>query len=211
METNTPSQRYNRSEETVRMYFGEVDLIDNDEVRAETIDALRRVPHYFFSTSASKSNYHHPHCRLDSGLAIHTKMVATVYNRVIASPVEAGVLSEYEADLGLAACLLHDTFKEGLPEDRDGPTTAEDDHDLIAAEWVRTETDLDEQVSSLISTHMGAWYDGPTPNSFLQWTVHFCDMVASTDSITPHIHDPPTQLRKATDDHEDDLRTTTHN
>jgi len=42
------------------------------------------------------------------------------------------------------------------------------------------ESALDDRVVDAVAAHMGPWYDGPAPETPLEWLVHHADMVAST-------------------------------
>lgn len=169
--------------------FPEVELINDDTIRQQTLDALvELVPQYFWDIPAATTyNNHNPYCCGERGLWIHTKMVFTAYQRLVDSFEGQDFITEREADLGRAACLLHDVHKNGANDD-DGDTGALYDHDLIAAEAVKERTDLDEAVAVAIAEHMGPWYDGPSPSNKLSLLVHCSDMIASDKNITPGIY-----------------------
>ncbi len=194
----------NLSEDEVRRRLPEVELIDDPHLRHMVIEALQYTPDYWWEVAASVSgNYHNEFARGEHGLWIHTKMAVTVYDRLIDSWVYQGILSEYHADCVLAGILLHDMFKQGLPEDRDPDDyTTEDDHDVTAARWLRKHTELPYEVIHAVDAHNGPWYEGAEPkesggnivaSSVAQMT-HICDMVASDSDMTMGIWKPTEEI-----------------
>jgi hypothetical protein len=181
-------------EATIRDRFPEVELINDTALRAETIDALRRsTPDYFWEMPASTSGkYHNPFTRMGHGLHIHVKMTLTVYERIVDSWVQLGRISEYEADCGRAALLLHDVLKAGHTYE-DGDHSVEN-HDVLAATWLRHNTELPTEVIDAVAAHNGPWMVGPEPDSELSLLVHTCDMVASDANVTAGVFKPDERL-----------------
>lgn len=177
--------------------FPEIELINDDDIRQDTLDALVKLtPDYFWNIPAATTyKNHNPYCCGEKGLWIHTKMVFTAYERLVDSFEGQNFITEREADLGRAACLLHDIHKNGSNDD-DGDTGALYDHDLIAAEAIEEQTTLDESVAIAIAEHMGPWYDGPMPSNKLSLLVHCADMIASDKNITVGIYQPCEELRE---------------
>lgn len=171
-----------------------LELIEQDNIRNETEMLLENyVPDYFWEAPAATSYRHHnPYCCDDKGLWIHTLMVCTAFESLKDTYVHSGRLNEIEVDAGRAACILHDTRKFGDNWDGSG---ADRDHDLQAARLVKSESSLPIQVSSAIASHMGPWYQGPTPESDLEMLVHQADMAASSKNGTWGIYDKPDELR----------------
>jgi hypothetical protein len=163
-------------------------LIQDEDVRRETARVAARAPSYFWSVPASTSKYHHPLCRRERGLWLHTLMLSTVVERLGASRVELGELSERDLDLAHSASLLHDMRKNGPPEDPAESSVS--DHEERMARVVLEESVLDESVAVAVGSHMGPWYDGPEPVTALARLVHDADMVASTETITPGLQGP---------------------
>lgn len=159
-----------------------LDKIETDSIREETARLTANAPDYFWEVPASSSGHHHPMCRKDRGLWAHTLMVTTVVDRMSESYRHQGRLSKKEVDCAFAAAILHDQRKNGSPENPQEKSTS--DHDIVMAE-VAYESSLPSKVGDAIATHMGPWYDGPTPQNTLQQMVHQADMVASTFSVTP--------------------------
>lgn len=169
-----------------------LELIDSHRVRRETAEIASRAPRYFWTIPASTSGYHHPACRGERGLWVHTLMLSTVIDRLADSYVGRGLLEEREIDLAHSAAILHDMRKAGIPPVTSSKSTS--DHDLVMADVVR-ESELPQPVADAIASHMGAWYDGPEPSSELERLVHDADMIASTSTITPAIQGPiPSEL-----------------
>jgi len=164
-----------------------LELIEDGRIRAIASRLSSEAPDYFWTVPASTSGYHHPACRQDHGLWIHTLMLSTVIDRLADSYVAQGKLEEGDVDLAHAAAILHDQRKNGDPQDPS--ETSVSDHDLRMADVVR-DSPLDERVADAIAAHMGSWYDGPAPSTPLEDLVHTADMVASTASITPAVHGP---------------------
>lgn len=175
----------------------ETELIEDDDVRAEVRAAIDDTdivaPYFWTAPAASTYNHHNPYCCNDRGLWIHTKMAFAAYERLVQSYHAQGLITEYEVDLGRAAILLHDGQKYGDVYDPDESTAS--DHDLIMADLIRDDTDLDERVADAIAAHMGPWYDGPEPLTALQRCVHMADMAASTKNGTFGVYKPHDMIR----------------
>lgn len=175
----------------------EVELIEDDELRRETKSALARgVPDYFWKVPATSSgHYHNPFTRQRYGLWIHTKMVFTAYERMVRSYVEQGLVTEYEADCGRAAVLLHDVLKYGHGyEEGDG---TKNNHDKMAGHWLRQNSDLPSDVIHAVEAHNGPYYDGPEPRTDLAQLVHQADMMASTKNVTCGVYEPHEKIRSS--------------
>lgn len=163
-------------------------LVEDADVREETARLTASAPAYFWEVPASTSGYHHPLCRGERGLWVHTLMLSTVVEELGASLVELGRLDRDDLDLAHAAAVLHDQRKNGDPT---APSTSSvSDHDLRMARVVREESDLPEKVAKAVESHMGPWYDGPDPETPLEDLVHTADMVASTETVTAGVQGP---------------------
>jgi hypothetical protein len=163
-------------------------LVEDADVREETARLTAAAPRYFWEVPASTSGYHHPLCREERGLWVHTLMLSTVVEELGASLVELGRLERDDLDLAHAAAVLHDQRKNGDPSDPS--TSSVSDHDLRMGRVVREESDLPERVAEAVESHMGPWYDGPHPETPLEDLVHTADMVASTETVTPGVQGP---------------------
>lgn len=168
----------------------EIELIEDDDLRDETKDAMARIiPKYFWKVPATSSGfYHNTYAKGERGLWIHVKMVFTAYERLVRSYVEQDLITEFEADCGRAAILLHDVLKYGHSYSEGDSTKT--NHDRLASQWLVKHTDLPSAVTSAVASHNGPWYDGPSPSSDLEQLVHVADMVASTKNATCGVYEP---------------------
>lgn len=168
-----------------------LNLIDDEMLRHMTAQVSAQAPEYFWTVPASTSGFHHPICRQKHGLWAHTLMVVTAVER-LADSWEARF--DVNPDHARAAAILHDQRKNGPPDDPAEGSVS--DHDLRMAEVVR-DVGLPDPVSDAVAAHMGAWYDGPEPQSPLAELVHNADMMASTANATLAVPGPiPTELQQ---------------
>lgn len=178
--------------EEVRRRVPTIRLIEDAEVREATARLTARAPSYFWEVPASTSGFHHPLCRGERGLWVHTLMLSTVIERLADSYVELGRLDRADVDLAHSAAILHDQRKNGDPEDPS--ETSVSDHDMRMADVIQlSEFPAGRErhaVAHAVDSHMGPWYDGGQPDDALSMLVHTADMVASTASITPAVHGP---------------------
>lgn len=181
-------------DEEVERRLPEVNLIQDDEIREATLSALGRgVPDYFWEVPATSSGkYHNPFSRRRHGLWIHVKQVFAVYERMVRSYVEQGLITEEEADAGRAAVLTHDMLKYGHGyEDGDGTVK---NHDKLAAHWLEHNSELPREAVRAVACHNGPWYSGPAPETPLEQLVHMADMVASTKNATVGVYQPAEEI-----------------
>jgi len=174
--------------EEARRRLPSLRLIEDRHIRDQTAQVAAKAPRYFWMVPASTSGYHHPLCRGERGLWIHSLMVSTVVERLLDSRVGLGLLEESDRDLARSAAILHDMRKNGPPGS--ASTSSVSDHDLRMARVIREESDLPEAVAEAVESHMGPWYDGPDPEPGLERIVHDADMVASTSTISPAVPAP---------------------
>ena len=173
--------------------FPEIEDIKDETIREMVVQVIRDMPDYFWTAPAS-SKHHPPEHRQRHGLWLHTKRVATAFERLSQSMVKQGHLSWEEIDYGRAACLLHDMFKYGMP-----PTSVDgtvNDHDRIAANWLDEHTQLPDEVIGAVEAHNGPWYVGKAPESHLEQIVHVADMQASDENVRIAVKDPHPILRE---------------
>lgn len=174
-------------------WFPEVDDIDDERLREQTIGAIQQMPEYFFTVPAA-SSYHPEQHQSRHGLVLHTKRVVTVLERFAPSMVSQGHMSWQDVDYARAACILHDSHKYGKPPTNCNGTR--NDHDVIAAEWIRYQTQLPDEVAGAVESHNGPWYRGSPPTSHLEQVVHMSDMVASDPNVDVAIKDPHETLQQ---------------
>jgi hypothetical protein len=150
--------------------------IEDDEIRRETVEVTRDAPDYFWHAPSS-TKYHPPACRRHRGLWLHTLMVAQAVEDLWWTYESRGFVESYQKDLALSAALLHDQLKNG-PDD-DEMESSVSNHDLLMGERV-AESELPGVVASIVQTHMGGSYDGPTPEpGGVNDLVHMADYAAS--------------------------------
>lgn len=167
------------SEEEAIQRMPEVEDIKDDRLREQVIQVVREFPDYFWTAPAS-SSHHPPEHQARHGLWLHTKRVCTTFERLAPSMVQQGFMEWQEVDYGRAACILHDMFKYGMP-----PTSVDstvEDHDIIAASWLRDHTQLPDEVAGAVEAHNGPWYQGRPPKTHLEQMVHIADMMASDEN-----------------------------
>jgi uncharacterized domain HDIG len=156
-------------------------LIEDDDLRDDTRHLSRYAPAYFWLRPGSTAGYHNAH---KHGLWAHTLKLSTVIERLADSYVERNLIRAEDIDRAHAAAILHDQRKAG-----ESGNNTRDDHDLLMADRVRDCLD-DEIVARCVAEHMGAWYDGPDPQSHVAELVHVADMIASDDNMTIKIPAP---------------------
>lgn len=183
---------YNKS-----IFTGELLTIRNEDIRRFVERVLDNVPEYFWSMPASTTGKYHPTYSLgEGGLVRHTK-AAVSFALDLLSLEQNKDLSDRYRDHIIAALILHDTVKKGIPEGR----YTKFDHPLEAVKLCREvfeQVDIPEQdvnlICDLIKTHMGQWitdYDGidrlEKPQTEAQKFVHMCDYLASKKHVTVDI------------------------
>jgi len=171
----------------------EISDIKDDTLREQVLQVVQEFPDYFWTAPASQS-HHPPEHQARHGLWLHTKRVCTAFERLAPSMVNQGFMEWQDVDYGRAACILHDMFKYGMP-----PTSVDgtaDDHDIIAASWLRDHTQLPDEVCGAVEAHNGPWYQGRPPKTHLEQMVHIADMVASDENGRIAVKDPHPILRE---------------
>lgn len=184
-------------EDEVKRRLPGIGRIVDKEIRSEVIRLSQNAPAYFWNVPAASptSDYHHPVCREYHGLWAHTLMLIEPLCRLAESHVEQGRITEEERDYALAAAYLHDQRKRGPHGTQETSSTS--NHDINMAQAIAHESDLPEEVEDAVASHMGAWYDGPEPETPLQQLVHDADMLASSPNVTPKVPAPiPEELEE---------------
>lgn len=160
------------------------ETIKNKEVREFTLDFLeKKVPDYFARIAASASGKYHPEYALgDGGLLRHTMAVATVAASIV--NLEYLQFNRMDKDLIIAACILHDSYKQGPTES--GVTIRT--HPNVAARAIAQhgkETGhehIANIIAGLVLAHMGEW-GNQKPGNKGQFIVHLADFIASRKFI----------------------------
>lgn len=175
------------------IFAKELGAIRNIKLRQAIAKFLNeKVPTYFYEVAASSTGKYHPWYSLGyGGLVRHTK--AAVLIAVDLLSLEQN--KHLPADEIIAALILHDTFKHGVPDT--GHT--EFMHPCIASYYLgvfSVDNDVPELeiVANLIESHMGQWntckYSRevlPKPETEAQKFVHMCDYLASRKYITVEV------------------------
>lgn len=190
-------------EEVLRL-LPEIKEIKDRELRSQVVDVFQNhAPDYFWEVSASSSGKYHPRDTVETyGLLIHVKRSFKAYSRIADSYLEMGYIDEQDLDYGKAAILLHDLFKRGL-ESNVSPHTV-DDHDEIAYNYLKSNTDLPDPVLQCILSHNGGWGEGKDPENDLEHLHHIADMVSSGRNIYIEMEKPlPKELLGETIFHDD--------
>lgn len=160
------------------------EIIKSKEVREFTLDFLdKKVPDYFARVAASATGKYHPEYALGFGGLIRHSMAVTA---VAASIVNLEYLqfNRMDKDLIIAACLLHDSFKQGLTESGNTIRT----HPNVAAREIAKhgkETGHEHVaniIAALVLAHMGEW-GNQKPGNKGQFIVHLADFIASRKFI----------------------------
>lgn len=168
----------------------ELGLIENREIKESTILVLEEVPEEFWEWPASSSGAYHPADTIDEGgLVLHTRRVMSMFDMLADSYKEMDIITEEEADIGLMACALHDTYK--YADDK-----YDESHDSVTARKLRglrnteatdkleelEESWLDDKygkVLECIARHNGPWGNISIPTNPVEHLVHISDMAVS--------------------------------
>lgn len=185
------------------IFRSEIFAIHNKKLGQAVAEFLNHhTPAYFYVVPSSSTGKYHPwYSNGFGGLVRHTK--AAVKIAVDLLSLEQN--KHLPADEIIAALILHDTFKYGLPfkneddPDDHNPHTTHD-HPLQAADMVMRfapDTEAYEElkcVACLISSHMGQWTTNsagtitlPKPENEAEKFVHMCDYLASRKYITVEV------------------------
>lgn len=185
------------------IFRSEISAIHNKKLGQAVAEFLNHhTPAYFYVVPSSSTGKYHPwYSNGFGGLVRHTK--AAVKIAVDLLSLEQN--KHLPADEIIAALILHDTFKYGMPfKDEDDPddhnTCTTYSHPLQAADAVRKfapNTEACEElkcVACLISSHMGQWTTNcagtitlPKPENEAEKFVHMCDYLASRKYITVEV------------------------
>ena len=146
---------------------------------------LEKVPNYFWSIPASSSGKYHPSfSQGEGGLIRHTQMVVAVAEELLRELPDTDARS-INTDIVYAACILHDTFKNG---NIDSGHTVISHPSIAADEWVAYcekndfKSDDVEPIAALIECHMGKWNRHVCRDNVLiqeVTLVHHADYIAS--------------------------------
>lgn len=165
----------------------ELKKIAKPDLRAMVASFLiEKVPDYFWSIPASSTGKYHPvFSQGEGGLIRHTQMVVAVAEELLKAECSDIRSINTDTDIIYAACILHDTFKNG--NINSGHTVTS--HPSIAAdEWVayceknKFNHEAVEQIATLIECHMGKWNRHVCRDAAIKHEaeiVHYADYIAS--------------------------------
>ena len=184
------------NEEKIALFEKEIDYMEIEDIKDFFKKAITLVPDYFFEVPAASSGKFHSvlECGF-GGLVYHTRSVAKVANYLVNLQQYKSKLNEIEKDSVICAALLHDCIKHDW-ENKTGFSVHQ--HPILAAEFVKTDSRLDEILSDEIRTmigdavasHSGEWTTSkrskvvlPSPQTLVQELVHLSDYIASRGDI----------------------------
>ena len=161
----------------IEVFRNEIDLIEDEQIKALVTKALESAPDYFYTIPASATGKYHPAYSLgEGGLVRHTKAAVKLANDLLTLELYAKLVPH--RDEIIAALILHDSVKKGMNGNK------------------FTTIDLGESVHvdnicNNIESHMGQWNKDrygneimPKPRTLEQKFVHLCDYLASRRYIT---------------------------
>lgn len=171
----------------------ELSLISEPNLRQIVTDFFEiRVPDYFFVCPASSTGKHHPQISQgQGGLVRHTKAVVMIAEDLLKLDMWSQLLPK--KDMIISACLIHDTFKLGDPQEK----YTKHEHPQLAGEKFKEFTELYQyseekidEICKMVSSHMGQWNTNthsnvilPKPATPQEKFVHMCDFIASRSFI----------------------------
>lgn len=183
--------------ENHEVFQEELNQIFSEELREFISYCLDNVSNYFYHVPASSSGKYHPSQDLEEGgLIRHTKAVVRVGLDLLRSEVFVDDC-DYFRDVIISACLLHDTFKNGVEDI--GHTMS--NHPTLASDFISKvyeDTDIIKDryniiggIEECIESHMGKWNTDketgeeilPKPESEIEKLVHLADYIASRKYI----------------------------
>lgn len=186
------------AKETIENYLLITWLIKNPKIREFTQRFIReKVPDYFMRVPASASGKYHPMDSLgDGGLVRHSMSVAIIAQAIC--ELEYLQVTPVDKSFILAACLLHDTFKQGRSE---SGTTVRTHPNIAAQEIYNFSKEIGEEkigksIATLVVSHMGQW-GNQKPGSRVQFLVHLADFIASRRWITIDYTDTIERAKRA--------------
>lgn len=167
----------------------ELERIEDDNIRKDTIYLLNKLPDYFYEMPASTTGKYHPKFSLnEGGLVRHVKVALQICEELFNDKALYD-FDEHTKDLIRMAIMLHDGLKKGLEKSE----YTKFSHPIDMANFIiENEKKLIINkndaltVARLISSHMGPWNIDkksnivlPIPKKDDEKFVHLCDYLAS--------------------------------
>jgi len=188
----------------IDIFAEEYKLIKSPSVKRLVWNCFEAAPEYFWKVPSSNTGRYHPKDEfVDGGLVLHTKRAV----RVAMHLCEALSIMGLEKDCVIAAALMHDLCKNGMPENS-GHTV--DGHGFLWIELARsrmpknqfTKNHVYRTISRLILYHMGK-FDTPY---ILDWSdtlatcVYLADYIASRRDVLVNVEEVPNEEVPIRDD-----------
>ncbi len=166
-----------------------VESIKDVELREYITDLLNKIPAYFWEVPASSTGKYHPAYALGKGgLVRHTRAAVQIALELFENKTVCN-FNDLEKDIIIAALILHDTVKHGIP----GGRYTVSNHGMLVEVVAGYDVDSEKENETLatlfkaIRAHMGQWnHDyrsgkkvAPVPLTDLEKFVHLCDYLAS--------------------------------
>jgi len=172
----------------------EISWIINPNVKDLLLAILKEVPDYFYDVEASSTGKYHPKFSLGrGGLIRHTRCVVHLVHELCGHPMCE--LDATTKDLLVAAAILHDSVKHGVPQEKytrgDHPLLVRPLLSKLGEKFSTPEFDeLKAALLGLVESHMGPWNKGyrgskdlmPLPTTEAQMLLHNADYIASRKS-----------------------------
>jgi len=170
----------------IEKFKEELGLIKNEKIRKFAESAIEIMPDYFFVIPASSTGKYHPaYTTGKEGLLKHTRAAVRIAYELFR--LDWWKFTDDEMDAILVSIMLHDGWKNGLPENNLKFTQT--DHPLVASKMIDEKLGdnifIDYPIVSFIcsniETHMGQWVKGELekPQTKFQKCVHLADYLAS--------------------------------
>lgn len=173
----------------------ELGYIQNPTLKVFAVEALKKVPYYFFTDcpASSSGKYHAPDENGPLGTILHSKRVAKVVLDIAKS------MGLDKTDEMVCAAILHDSWKYGAKK---GAHTVRNHPELAAnmvVDLIKTsaynEVLTKEQklvIWGCIMFHMGQWGDGKSKKAISKFSdhemcMHLSDVMASRNYITVNV------------------------
>lgn len=174
-------------------FCDELKLIKNNEIRDFVYHCLEQAPVYFWTNpSSSGGKYHNATNNGDGGLVRHSRATA-MFGADFARMYS---MSQADTDAVVAACILHDLCKYGLP----GGKYTTPDHCYTSAKYVNGLAQQYEKAIPMLKEILGgiAWHNGqwtkrlngqtvknfPTEYSKIEEIVHMADYASSRSYVS---------------------------
>lgn len=177
----------------IKVFGSELYLIKDKDIRAFTMKCIEKTPDYFYRVPASSTGKYHPEYSLgNGGLIRHTKALIYFAKELLSLEYNRQRFTSLEADMIIAAGILHDSFKHGNVESR----YCVANHPVIAAdhilEWAEEgEREFAKIIADCVRSHMGSWNTDyktnkeimPKPQTDMEMFLHECDYLASRKNV----------------------------